>query len=148
TLGTPLVASFHTATSAGDGSVIVIGGDRGQSVLSDSVDRFDPASRVFTHIGSLRSGRMGHTATRLPDGRILVVGGTTSLRVGNAADLVDERTGAVSDGGQFARPRVGHAATLLSDGRVLVTGGLGQETAEIWDPATGSSRLLSAHMTN
>jgi|GEM_PF-4080380 len=34
--------------------------------------------------------------------------------------------------------RQGHSATRLADGRVLVAGGIGSNTAEIFNPATGT----------
>ena len=139
------VLQYHAAVAAGDGAVLVIGGSRGESTLSTAIDRFDPATRSFTRLGSLRTGRAGHTATRLPDGRILVLGGATGLQIGNVADLIDERTGAVSHGGTPRRPRNRHAAVALADGRVLVVGGLNDNTAEIWDPATSTFRLVG-HM--
>lgn len=133
---------YHAAVAAGDGSVLVIGGSRGEGTLSTAIDRFDPATRTFTRIGSLRTGRAGHTATRLADGRVLVLGGVTGLQIGNVADLIDERTGAVSHGGNPVRPRSRHAAVALADGRVLVVGGTGDNTAEIWDPGTNTFRLV------
>src|SRR5574340_347678 len=87
TLDVAFVSSDHAAVTTGDGAVLILGGSRGQSTLSDAVDRFDPATRRFTRIGSLRTGRGGHTATRLPDGKVLVVGGVSSLQIGNVADL-------------------------------------------------------------
>jgi hypothetical protein len=145
-LAQPFRAQYHAAVAAGDGSVIVLGGSRGQNVVSDSVDRFDPVTRTFTRIGLLRTGRAQHTATRLADGRILVLGGVTGLQIGNVADLVDERTGAVGNGGQLQLPRVRHAAIALADGRVLVVGGVNRNTVEIWDPATATFRLVAATM--
>lgn len=136
------VLQYHAAVAAGDGAVLVIGGSRGENTLSTAIDRFDPALRSFTRLGSLRTGRAGHTATRLTDGRILVLGGATGLQIGNVADLVDERTGAVSHGGALVRPRSRHAAVALADGRVLVVGGLNDNTAEIWEPATNTFRLV------
>ena len=142
TLGERRVLQYHAAVAAGDGAVLVIGGSHGENTLSTAIDRFDPALRSFTRLGTLRTGRAGHTATRLPDGRILVLGGATGLQIGNVADLVDERTGAVSHGGTLVRPRNGHAAVALADGRVLVVGGLNDNTAEIWEPATNTFRLV------
>lgn len=144
TLPQQRVLQYHAAVAAGDGAVLVIGGSRGENTLSAAIDRFDPATRGFTRLGSLRTGRAGHTATRLPDGRILVLGGVTGLQIGNVADLVDERTGAVSHGGAPRRPRSGHAAVALADGRVLVVGGIDDNTAEIWDPATNTFRLVGS----
>ena len=142
TLAERRVLQYHAAVAAGDGAVLVIGGSRGENTLSTAIDRFDPALRSFTRLGTLRTGRAGHTATRLPDGRILVLGGATGLQIGNVADLVDERTGAVSHGGRLVRPRDRHAAVALADGRVLVVGGFNDNTAEVWDPATNTFRLV------
>lgn len=143
--------SQHATVVAADGSVIVIGGSRGLNSLSESIDRFDPATRTLTRIGGLRTGRAMHSATRLPDGRVLVLGGATALQIGNVADLIDERSGVVTDGGALRGPRARHAATLLADGRVLVIGGLSANfghTAEVWDPATTSFRLLPGAMAH
>ena len=147
-LPAPFIASEHAAVTAADGSVLVIGGSRGLATLSESIDRFDPATRLFTRIGSMRTGRSGHTATRLPDGRVLVLGGASSLQIGNVADLIDERTGAVSHGGELMQPRGWHATTLLADGRVLVSGGIGRSTVEIWDPQTNTWHLVAERMAH
>lgn len=146
-LNVPFVSSEHAAVTTGDGAVLIVGGSRGARTLSESIDRFDPATRTFTRIGSMRTGRSGHTATRLADGRVLVVGGLASLSIGNFAELIDARTGAVAHGGDVVLPRFWHATTLLADGRVLVTGGFGHNSAELWDPATGAWRLVAARMT-
>lgn len=143
TLDQARVLQYHAALATGDGGVLVIGGSRGENTLSAAIDRFDPVQRSFARVGSLRTGRAGHTATRLQDGRILVVGGVTSLQIGNVADLIDERTGGVSDGGRLVRPRNRHAAVALADGRVLVVGGWNESSAEIWDPSTNSFRLVA-----
>ncbi len=62
-----------------------------------------------------------------------------------SADPSLERTASpVPKSGDFeamsmTRPRELHTATLLTDGRVLITGGIGgEETAELYDPATGT----------
>lgn len=142
------VATYHAAVSAADGSVIVTGGSRGTGILSDAVDRFDPATRTFTRIGTLATGRSNHSALRLADGRIMVVGGTTSTADAPFAELVDPRSGEVTFGGRMALPRGRHAATVLADGRVLVTGGAGRDSAEIWDPATNQWRLLASRLAH
>jgi hypothetical protein len=147
TLAAPFAVSAHAAVAAGDGSVLVIGGSRaGESAPSTGIDRFDPATGRFTRIGQLRTGRSGHTATRLADGRVLVVGGTTALQIGSVADLIDERSGAVVHGGNLVQPRSRHSATVLTDGRVLVVGGSNRNSAELWDPATRSWRLVAQRM--
>lgn len=145
-LAQPFRLQYHAAVAAGDGSVIVLGGSRGESTVSDAINRFDPVTRMFTRIGTLRTGRAQHTATRLADGRILVLGGVSGVQIGYVADLVDERTGAVSNGGQLNFPRIRHATVALADGRVLVVGGVNRHTVEIWDPATTTFRLVAATM--
>jgi hypothetical protein len=141
---------YHAAVAAADGSVLVFGGSRGENVVSDAIDRFDPATRTFTRIGTLRTGRFLHTATRITSGpargQVLVLGGGVSVDIGAVADLVDERTGAVSDGGQLQQPRARHAVVALADGRALVVGGANRNTVELWDPATRSFRLVTARM--
>jgi hypothetical protein len=95
-----------------------------------------------------------HTATLLQDGRVLLAGGLDSSGVCHAScELYDRTTDTLIPTGSMTTKRSGHTATLLDDGRVLVAGGLAdyqnpttafaaalntaQDTAEIYDPATG-----------
>jgi hypothetical protein len=144
----PFASSMHAAVTTAEGQVLVIGGSRGLGVLSDSVDRFDPASGRFTRIGTLATGRSNHSAVRLADGRVLVFGGQTSSPAAPFAELVNEDTGQVQHAGTMAEPRNRHAATLLGSGRVLVTGGTGRDSAELWEPATGRWRRVAARMAH
>jgi hypothetical protein len=119
-LGQRFVAVGHSATLAGDGSVIVIGGSRALTTLSDAIDRFVPATGRFQRIGTLATGgRDGHAAVALGDGRLLVVGGFAVTGRGAEAELVDETTGTSSPAGRLAFARLAHTATRLADGRVL-----------------------------
>jgi hypothetical protein len=153
-LGTDFSSRGHTATLAGDGSVLLIGGSRGQGTLSTSIDRYDPRTNSLLRIGNLRNGREGHRSVRLNSGRILVTGGLSSFPV-TTAELVDERTGQVDPTGNPRVERVSHTATRLGNDRVLVTGGYSSgegaifgisRSAEIWDPATNQFRLLPSTM--
>jgi hypothetical protein len=155
TLGTGFASRGHTATLAGDGSVLLIGGSRGQNTLSTSIDRYDPRSNTLLRIGNLSNGREGHRSVRLNSGRILVTGGLASFPVATA-ELVDERTGQVDPTGSPRFQRVSHTATRLGNDRVLVTGGYSSgegavfgisRSAEIWDPRTNQFRLLASTMT-
>jgi hypothetical protein len=152
-LAQPFVSARHVAAQLGDGSLLIIGGDRGESVLSHTIVRYDPATERFSDIGSLGSGRAFHSATVLANDRVLVAGGIVALTGFNASELIDARTGGVALTGALNQRRHDHAATRLIDGRVLVTGGWAQggssgplASAEIWDPATGEFRLLPAPM--
>ena len=144
----PFGVSQHATAAAADGSLLVIGGSRGEGILSDAVDRFDPTTSSFTRIGHLSTGRSEHQAVRLADGHVLVVGGQTALSLRAFADLVDPQTGQARPAGEQVLPRVRHATTRLADGRVLVTGGVARDSAEIWDPATERWRLVAARMTH
>lgn len=144
----PFASSMHAAITTAEGEVLVIGGSRGLGVLSDSVDRFDPASGRFTRIGTLATGRSNHTAVRLADGRVLVCGGQTSSSAASFAELVHEDSGQVQHAGLLNEPRSRHAATLLGSGRVLVTGGIGRSSAELWEPATQRWRRVAAPMVH
>jgi Galactose oxidase, central domain len=147
-------AAGHSAVLAGDGSVLIIGGSRGLSAVSDSIDRFDPRTERFTKIGSLAGGaRLGETATRLSSGRILIAGGLRMVSGNRNSELIDEVTGAVALTGAMNAARLGHTAMALAGDRVLITGGYSDEafpgispTAEIWEPSTGKFRLLQRHM--
>jgi hypothetical protein len=148
-------ASQHTATLVQDGTVILAGGSRGLSTLSDAIDRFDPQTATVLRVGSLAAGRSSHLATRLATGGILITGGLLSLGDSRAVEIIDERTGASGNSGSMSVPRIAHAAATLPGGRVLVTGGytsgerspLGiSDSAEIWEPATRRFRRLSTRM--
>jgi hypothetical protein len=147
-LAQPFRVQYHAAVATADGAVLVLGGSRGENTVSDAISRFDPVTRTFTRIGTLRTGRFNHTATRLADGRVLVLGGGVSLDIGAVADVVDPRTGAVSDGGRLQQTRVRHATVALADGRALVVGGYNRNTVELWDPATSSFRLVTTRMAH
>jgi hypothetical protein len=146
----------HATALLKDGSLLAVGGSRGESTLSARITRFDPATETFADFGALASGRQFHVATVLADGRVLVSGGLVALSGHSAGEIIDPKTGAVTATGALQRRRHGHTATLLGDGRVLVVGGWGPggdamgllSSAEIWDPATGTFRLLAATMAN
>lgn len=115
-------------------------------------------SSSWTTIGYLGQARQNHTATLLPDGRLLVAGGDDgSNGYRSTAELWNPHTGGWVATGGMVYGRSGHTATLLPDGRVLAAGGLGLvagsvgeasylDSAEIWDPATGTWGLVSDQM--
>lgn len=149
----PFRAARHEAVLAGDGSVLLIGGSRGESTLSYGIDRYEPASGRVTRIGQMQVGRELHRATPLGDGRILVTGGGVTASDARVTELIDERSGASTRIADANVGRSGHTATRLADGRVLVAGGaapgsgaLMTDSVEIWDPASGQFRLLAARM--
>lgn len=140
--------AHHATVAAADGSAIVLGGSRGEGVLSSAIERFDPATRRLTRIGQMATGRANASAVRLADGRILVFGGTASANELPFAELVDERTGAVTRAGTLRQGRIRHAAVQLADGRVMAIGGSNRDSVEIWSPATRDWRLVAQRMAH
>jgi hypothetical protein len=134
----------HTATPLRDGRVLVVGGG-----ASPVAEVYDPRQGVFRQVGSLDSYRAYHQATVLANGLVLITGGDDGKGGAHAsAELYDPATSTFRPTGSMLGPRALHTATLLADGRVLVagggTGGLHSNdvlnTAEIYDPATGTFR--------
>jgi MYXO-CTERM domain-containing protein len=126
-----------TATLLPNGDVLIAGGTD-----DPLLERYVTASGTFEAAGELVQARRFHTATRLLDGRVLIAGGGTAL-----LETYDPRTGALATAGTMKQVRSGHAAALLPDGSVLLVGGIANPAspwtganAEIWDPATETSR--------
>lgn len=136
----------HTATLLADGTVLVVGGEDlspNREMLA-SVERYDPASDLWTELAPLPEPRVNHTATLLADGLVLIVGGgksnaigvTSGLEVRSEALLYDPALGSVVAIGPNLVPRHGHFAGLLPSGRVLIAAGAGAESTE--RPSQGS----------
>ncbi len=149
--------SYHTATLLGDGRVLITGGDLG----GNTAELFDPVNLTFRRTHTDMSGfRTHHTATLLQDGRVLLAGGgqfgcNNFERPYFSTEIYNPLTEQFSDSASMVVRRSDHQAALLPDGRVLITGGVTfnacrvtdpQDSAEIVDPAAGSSTLLASHM--
>jgi hypothetical protein len=139
----------HTTTALGDGGVVVAGGINYDSgVITETAERFDPATEEWTLVGSLARERFKHQAVLLSDGRVLVMGGTKSEPSEGAlcsAELFDPDLGQWSETGAMSVCREVFTATRLDDGRVLVVGGVDgvnddwgppHALAEVFDPST------------
>ncbi len=127
--------AYHTASLLNNGHVLLTGGanlsihDYGsfnggccwQGTWTEgepSTELYDPATGLFTPTGSLQTGRWEHTATLLRDGRVLLVGGWQSFEI--------HFTGWYgTPEGQYIQPA----------------------TAELYDPATGTSTYTGALAT-
>ena len=138
----PLPLYDHTATLLSNGRVLITGGmnatDPYLTFAIAAAEIYDPATGVFTTIGSMHDARARHSATLLANGRVLITGGSGLA----TAEIFDPATNSFSRINDMGRARERHTATLLSDGSVLIAGGgSGYEndpTAEIYDPATAS----------
>jgi hypothetical protein len=155
-----------TKTVLRDGQVLVTGG----AILPDfttvkSAEIFNPETLSFTLLSStLSEPKWSHEALTLADGRVLIAGGRNAqspaapgARVLDSADLFDPQTNTFAPTGPMQVARRDPSLVLLDDGRVLVTGGgsgvsisttMGLDSAEIYDPKTGTFRLLSSKMSS
>ena len=157
-VGPPEQQDTRQAVLLDDMRVLVFGtgNDPTTGVDFGFIDVFDPATGDVTRLGEGRVERRWHPQgiVRLADGRVLVTGGR---EIGNEnllpTELIDPDTGEITAVGQLVVPRTDHTATLLADGRVLIAGGgnarrngdlptEGDPPAELFDPSTGSFRVI------
>jgi VCBS repeat-containing protein len=152
-----------SATALLDGRVLVVGGantTRQGFPITTFADAYlyDPASGLFTATGSLAAARHGHVAVRLRDGRVLVAGGFSfNTPLGThplGAEIYDPAAETFTPAGSLNVGRLHADAALLPDGKVLIAGGataVGAFTtlnsAEVYDPATGTSQMVPGAMT-
>jgi hypothetical protein len=148
-------AGFYTAPSAVGFYHVIATSVEDTTVTASTEITVTTSSSGFTPTGSLQQARGFHTATLLPDGRVLVAGGANKASdphcIGGiaSAELYDA-SGSFAPTGTLNAPRYAHTAALLQNGKVLVAGGFGdttdcqdvgvqaQNTAELYDPVTGS----------
>jgi len=146
---------IHRSAKLHDGRALLTGGQVANapaSVITASVDIFNPLTNAVTPGAPMTIRRWSHTATTLADGRVLVTGGRTGSTAANGivlatAEIYDPATNAWTEtAGPMSVARRSHTATLLPDGKVLIAGGgngvstttsLPIQVAETFDPATG-----------
>lgn len=140
--------SGATATLLPDGRVLIAGGGTGEAAgraALGSTEIYDPSTGRFTAAAPLLQRRYKHGAVALPGGDVLVLGGSDERDYGGKLDVVeryDVSLGRWVQAGRLAQPRfkLADASVLLDSGRVLVAGGF--ERPELFDPVSGTSRLL------
>ncbi|HVR38195.1 MAG TPA: kelch repeat-containing protein [Thermoanaerobaculia bacterium] len=147
------------ATTLADGRVLFT---QPQYVLATKAAIYNPQTQSFTYVADpLHGNQVGQSATRLRDGKVLIAGGGfqplgSRYKIGGVvATIFNPATDTFNDGGILRVERSDHAAVLLADGRVFICGGQVVEgggggftetptaTAEIYDPATSTSRLTT-----
>jgi hypothetical protein len=113
------------------------------AIPSSVVPAAATAGPLFQEAGRLVNERPGiPTVTRLNDGRVAITGGGP-----REVEIWDPKTQLSFTAGELTVSRTDHLAVSLDDGRLLLIGGfdttdLDQQrltTAEIYDPATGTS---------
>jgi hypothetical protein len=146
---------IHRTAKLADGRVLLTGGQVANapaSVITNSVDAFNPDDNSVAPVAPMTIRRWSHTATTLADGRVLVTGGRTASTsaagvVLATAEIYDPASDTWTEtAGPMNVARRSHTATLLPDGKVLIVGGgngvsttTSQPIASVesFDPATG-----------
>jgi hypothetical protein len=105
----------HTATTLGDGTVLIAGGYVGltSAFVTASAEIYDPAAGTFTPTGDMTRVRVNQTATLLLDGTVLIADGSTT-----PAEIY-------------------HPVQPVPAPVLFSLGGDAQGQGAIWDPATG-----------
>jgi hypothetical protein len=155
---------LHTATVLGNGKVLIAGGDASSSNGTlNTAELFDPATGTFILLSNTMSAlRSGHTTTLLPNGKVLFAGGYKlegPFAIGtNTAELFDPASQSFTAlaPATMTSVRYEHTATLLVNGKVLIAGGntgsstgiAVSNTAELFDPTSGTFAAITAPMTS
>jgi N-acetylneuraminic acid mutarotase len=124
------MANWHlfgaTATSLGDGRVLVVGGVNSPSPAGATMppEIYDPASNTWSSAGTMNSNRVAHVAALLPNGKVLVAGGRSDYsHVLASAEIYDGSTNTWSPAADMPTERANAGAVVLPQGQVLVIGG-------------------------
>jgi len=147
-----------TAQPLPDGQVLVIGGEPIGAPLT--TDIYDPAKGTFAAGPSLTTSLDATVSVLLPDGRIFITGLAGGAGCGAGAgscsapvEIYDPASGRLAADGALQIARSGETATALDNGKVLIFNGWSintsattpSQTYEIYDPASGTSTLLTAN---
>jgi hypothetical protein len=140
-----------------DGRVLLVGGAAGPDLkILNTAEIFDPATRRFTEVPATMSEarRSIYTIVTMHDGRVLIAGGrnfdnpnSPGAKVHDSAEIFDPETNTFTPTGSMNVARNMFFAVLLDDGRVLIAGGGDFDTAEMYDPVTGTFKLLESKMS-
>lgn len=150
----------HTATSLGDGRILITGGASQMASKNNinpalnTAEIYDPKTGKFTLTTSpMTAYREAHAASLLLDGTVLLTGGQDNhFLIENTAEIYNPATktfsatiascaGSPPPSGCMSAGRDFHISQILDDGRVLIAGGVDSNfetiaTAEIYNPVT------------
>jgi len=113
----------HTATSLGDGRVLVAGGGTRTAGFEAGAEIYHPFTNRWSGAGRLKEPRGFHAATRLPGGDVLAVGGFNDCGALPSAEIFSPSSGRWRATRSLRTPRGQLSATAFRDGQVIATGG-------------------------
>lgn len=139
----------HIMLTRADGIIYVLGGRRENSESgSNSIEAYDPTTRTWKRVGSLRAGRRQLAGLFIDDHRILTVGGRldASNVVGNA-EIFDTRTGLSESVAPYPMG-ISTGCAAIIEGKPCVfagrAGGVNSDRSrEVWAFEGGGWRLLT-----
>jgi hypothetical protein len=125
----------HTATTLGDGRVLVSGGKPGPSSTEySSTEIYDPIADAWLAGPDLGESRSEHSASLLLDGQVLTVAGADA----GTAEIASTTASSWSAAGSVLT-RSSAGAAVLTNGNVLVAGGFSSvalDSVELYDIGT------------
>jgi len=135
------------------GKVLIAGGYNGKYLMT--AELFNPETNTFEKLPTeMKVRRAGPAAVLLPNGNVLIAGGAGEGVILKSAELYNpEKQTFEALPAQMSTERYAPAAALLPDGKVLIAGGYSEtsptkylESAELFNPATGTFENLAAEM--
>lgn len=83
---------YHQGIKLLDGKLLIFGGSTDNNAVNAlaSAEVFDPATELFSPVGSMTVARTSPSVCRMPDGRVVVVGGVATP--GSIVDIYDPAT--------------------------------------------------------
>lgn len=135
----------HQSAYIGSNKILVMGGytGSGPAILSgnqtNTTEIIDVVTGQVTEGPPMSVARVAFTCNTLPNGDLIVVGGSS-----RATEVERFSVSAMSWSviGHLRSARWQHAAAWISDTELLVVAGYGNESAEIFNIATGTSTLV------
>jgi hypothetical protein len=120
----------HAAATLRDGRILVIGGSDASDYggKKQSLEIYDPRTRLFTSAGNLRTARfkITHSVAVLEDGRVLIAGGAPKIEVFNPAQgTVTELHVDLGESWSYM------SATLVGQDEVLLVGGYSEGSIRV-----------------
>jgi len=116
----------HSSVSMPDGSIVLMGGYEGNSIVKNDVWRSTDNGTTWTQVNESAgwSARNAHSSVVMPDGSIVLMGGWDGSYRNNIWRSTDNGTTwtEVNEGYRWSA-RYGHSSVTIPDGSIILMGG-------------------------